>query len=217
MPRAQKRRKIPTELAPYDLTDLLHPIARFRTEAQRLSAELPGVDSEAMARTMAIEGAGYGVRMEIHWEGSRRRRLKKLSDVSVAANQLLEAIFKLGPMGRLDALGHVGPLADFLFNTEKGEWLLKLAKWEGDLAPELDDTPFPGRPEGTTKYQKQARSELLVACQEFLRPYAEESPGTLNWLVPEMARSIHRIVCDPNLEEDSQLFRKEWEGRSVQK
>jgi len=36
-------------------------------------------------------------------------------------------------------------------------------------------------------------------------------------LVPELARAIHRVILDPELPKNSQLFRKEWEGLGVQK
>ena len=165
-----------------------------------------------MATAMAIAADEYTKDLEFHWEGSEIKILHNLSELADKAEAFLNALFNLGPQGRKVALGEDISIFPFIV-SERGKWLMDLVINKKEALPWLEDTPFAGRPVGTTVAQQVARLKLLNTLNSFLtyhRNKIEFIPARA--LVPEIARAIHRIVCDPDLPKDSQLFRKEWEG-----
>jgi hypothetical protein len=190
------------------------PERLFRECAEELAPRIPGIDAEAMATAMAWAGERYLSALEAHWagEGNFRNVLKSVADVADAAENLIDAISKLGPNGcqlALDCENFVSFLS-----TPYCRWILRLAEFKEKIAPEIEDTPFEGRPNMTTLYQRVARYDLLLYCCSFLDPFKEPHEKAFLSLVPEMARAIHRILVEPDLPKNSQKFRNEWEGRS---
>jgi hypothetical protein len=180
--------------------------------AAKLAAEIPGIEPEAMAEFLAYAGGRYGRALGLHLEGTPRQVAKDVFAVGKAAKDLLESIRMLGPTGRHIALKYDGNSFYSWLGTEYGEWLFRLATWDPRLRDELEDTPFEGKPVGTTQLLKEIRIGLLTDCWEFLEPHLASHPRVVLKLVPEMSRAIHRIVYQPKLPLNSQLFRKEWEG-----
>jgi len=130
----------------------------------------------------------------------------------------LDTLGKLGPWGRTMIFKDVDLAQQEFLQTDQEKWLLRLTTLAEDYREELEDTPFPGRPSGTTLAIKKARRSVLKRCSAFLAPFTIDQNGVLSNLVLEMARAIHRTELEPDLPMESQLFRKEWkEMQDVQK
>ena len=186
------------------------PPGRYRGVANMLARKVPGIDAEAMAEGMALAGRRYERTLSIQQEGGRRKVVKAVSTVAIAAESLLNAINQLGPKGREIALGiRIGDIPFFM--TEHGRWLQMLAGLKGQYTDELKDPPEAGRPLGSTEAQRNARYMLLLGCFRICEPNMAGNEGAVLALIPEMARAVHRIICDPDLPKTSQLFRKEWD------
>lgn len=212
-------RKSPVELPPHITKAIAEIIAivrdppgRYRGIASILARKVPGIDAEAMAEGMAEAGRQYELTLSIQWEGGRRKVVKAVTTVAVAAESLLNAINQLGPQGNQIALGsRIGDLPFLL--TEHGQWLHTLACLKGPYEGELKDRPEgAGRPPGSTDAQRNARYTLLLSCFRICEPFMIGNEDTVLTLIPKMAKAIHRIICDPKLSKTSQLFRKEWDA-----
>lgn len=206
-------RKEPRAAAPLQLKDLVDPPRRFRKDAAKLAKLIPGMDPEALAKAMNDAGWTYLRHLGRHWEGSRRTILKKVMRVSKAAEELVSAMWDMGPQGRaIVEKNHSGAYG------ETTKWLRQVAKLQEEFREEVEDTPFEsnGRPEGSTRLKWIARTNLLVDCAHFLEPWSHTNDDTTNRALmvfpPKFARAVHRIMIEPDLPDDSQLFRKEWES-----
>lgn len=191
------------------------PPGIYRKDAKVLAETIPGCDPNAMAEAMYLAGEEYVKNLELHEEGSPRIVMKSISEVLGAADELLKMLERLGPRGRTIVFNGNESIINFL-KSEPGQWLLNLSDIKEDYAEELEeleDTPFPGRPPNSIKAQHFARLSILIDCYRFLRHFVNDHEKTVLSLVPKMARAIHRIVLDPELPKNSQLFRKEWELR----
>ena len=211
--RETHKRKAPKGLAPFNsLSEMLDPGQRYRKAAAELAKRIPFTTPEALAEWMSREGAVYAGGMEIYWAGSPREQLKAISNMAMEAHRLLTSISKLGPVARSMALDYDGAGFAAWIRTDNGKWLSGLAEWEERLRLELRKPQGVGKPKGGSALQRKIRLGVLRHCMEFLEPMKETQPDKALKLVPELARAIHRIVCEPDLPESSRLFDKEWES-----
>ena len=190
----------------------MEPIRRYRTAATELSKRFPFTNAEELANWMNNEGAKYGSALELYWVGSPREQLKAISTTANEAGRLLLSISKLGPVARSMALGFDGDSFYSWLETDNGKWLSDLVRWEKRLRLELRKPQGRGRPKGGADLQRDIRMALLGHCWDFLEPMKETNRDKALKLVPELARAVHRIVCEPDLPKSSRLFDKEWES-----
>lgn len=175
------------------------------------------MESEALAVAMERLSYTYARTMVKHWEGSRRVVMAAVSKAAKAADALFHALAALGPRGQAIALGREVDLVQFIL-YEEGEWVWNLVDRGQRMKAELDDKPWAGRPAGETSYQTEARALLLGECWAFLQTLESFDTDKARKLVPELARAVHRVVIEPKLPKNSQLFNKEWDRmRAVQK
>ena len=196
-----------------DLREIFHPGIAFQKCANELAKFIAGIDAEGMAVAMAHAGDKYLYTLEGHWngEGKPGAAWEEALGAITAADELIAAINKLGPLGRKIIIDGASVIE---FNkTPHGEWLSNVSKLRDALRPKSTEIPARGRPKNSTRLQRLARLDLLFDCCQFLEKF-KDSDAFLT-LVPEMARAVHRITVEPNLPKNSQKFRNEWEGRST--
>ena len=206
-------RKTPKGLAPAEnLLEALDPIRRYHKAATDLAKRIPFTNAEELADWMNNEGAKYGSALELYWAGSIKEQLKAVSNMAIEAGRLLMSISKLGPVARSMALRFEGDGYHSWLKTDNGKWLSALARWEERLRNDLRKPQGRGRPKGSAELQREIRMALLGHCWDFLDPMKETQRDKALKLVPELARAVHRIVCEPDLPKSSRLFDKEWES-----
>jgi len=187
-------------------TKAIHPASSdlFEKYATRLSKQLPGADPAALAEAMAAAAKKYTDIIEGYRDGGKGKLLRRVENASNHAARLIDALGELGPRGRNLTLQTTRPLQEFL-DSEHGQWLVRISNLRISLREEFERKAEIGRPTGSTQDLKVARAVLLSECSMFL----PQNPKSQT-MVPSVARTIHRLMCEPDLPSKSQLFNKEW-------